>query len=194
MSSGLCLIEIIFNTSGYHIYLMIKIMLQYFKKIHYLWLIVNEGKHDNSEGILHLGMFIEKIKDDICICILSELYNYPHPFPVGLIPYGGYTLYFFILYKIRHILYKIGFIYHIWKLCHNYLTFSVRKSFNIRYSPASYFTSSRKVSFLYASCSKYFASGRKIRPFYYMHEIIYRSDLILYLIIYKFYNRTYNLP
>ena len=51
-------IQIVFSSSCNNILLMLQIMLQHLKNIHDLRLIIYQSKHDHTERILKLCMFI----------------------------------------------------------------------------------------------------------------------------------------
>ena len=82
MISFFCLIQIIFGSSGYDLFLMSDIMDQHIQKVHDLWFIVHKSQHDHTKGILHLCMLIQLVHDHIGISITSELYDNPHTLSV----------------------------------------------------------------------------------------------------------------
>ena len=61
MISLFSLIQIILSPSGHHIFLMIQIVSKHILNVHHLWLVIHQSKHDHTEGILKLRMFIKLV-------------------------------------------------------------------------------------------------------------------------------------
>ena len=55
-------------------------------------LILMDGQKNDPEGGLHLGMFIELVKDDLGHLIAFQFDDDPHPFPIRFVPDIGDSL------------------------------------------------------------------------------------------------------
>ena len=77
MCTLLCLIQVVFGSSGYNIFLMGKIMLQKLFQIQHLRYqtvtLRNHAKHDYAKGILQLGMLVQLIQNNVCVGILTKI-------------------------------------------------------------------------------------------------------------------------
>ena len=59
---------------------MFQIMIQDFQKTHNLRLIIDQGKHDHTKGILKLCMLVQLVQNDIRIHISSQFDADTHTF------------------------------------------------------------------------------------------------------------------
>ena len=57
MGPLLSLIQIILGPSSYNLFLMLQVLIQHLMDIQHLGLIVDQGQHDHTKGILKLGVF-----------------------------------------------------------------------------------------------------------------------------------------
>ena len=85
MVSLLRLVQIILCSPGYYLFLIAQVMYHHIKKAHDLRLIIYQSKHNDTEGVLKLRVFIKLIQNDIRIGILSQLNDNSDSFTVGLI-------------------------------------------------------------------------------------------------------------
>ena len=58
MASLLRFVQVVFRSSRHNLFLVLQIIRQHLQKIHDFRLIIYQRKHNNTKGILHLGMFI----------------------------------------------------------------------------------------------------------------------------------------
>jgi len=57
-----------------------------------LWLILMDGKKNDPEGGLHLGVLMKLIEDNLGHLVASQFYHHPHPVPVRFRPDIGNAL------------------------------------------------------------------------------------------------------
>ncbi len=123
--SFLCLVQIIFGSSGHNIFLVIQIVNQHIQKVHHLGLVIDQGKHDNTEGVLKLRVLIEEVQHNIGVGVPAQLNYNTHTFPVGFISKIRDAVYLFQLYQLGNLLDQVCLVYHVGKLCHNDLALAV---------------------------------------------------------------------
>ena len=81
MGALLRLVQVVFCSSGYDIFLMLQVILKDLQKVQDLRLAVDQGKHDDSKGILQLRMHVEPVEDHIRIGVPPDIDGDPHTFP-----------------------------------------------------------------------------------------------------------------
>ena len=183
------LIQIIFRPSGDNILLMLQIKLQHFQKVKHLRLIIHQGQHDNTEGILHLGVLVQQIQDHVGIGVPAQFNNYTGSFPVGFIPQIRNTVYFFLFVKLCDLFDQTGFINHVRKFCYDNTALSVGKCLDIRYGADSYFSASCAVSLFDPHLSQDGCTCGEIRPLDDLKNLFHLGlSVFLYLIINNFNN------
>ena len=137
MVSFLGLVQVIAGPSGHHILLMADIVQKHVQKVHDLWLVVDQGQHNNAEGVLKLGMLEELVQYYVGIGVVSEFNDHPHAFPVGFVSQVGNAFDLFILDQFRDLLDQVGLVDQVGKLRHHDPALAVSHGLDIRHSPGN---------------------------------------------------------
>ena len=195
MVSLLRLVEIIPGSPGNNLLLMLYVIPQHFKKIHDLRFVIHKGKHDDTEGILHLRMLVKLVHDHVCIGIAPQLDHHTHAFSVRFIPQIRDTVDLFCLDKLGDLQYHVRLVYHIRKLRHDNTGLTVCHGLNIGDSPYSYLSPSGSVSLLASPCSQYNSPGGKVRRFHDRQYLVnLRIPVLRDPVVNNFNDSLYHLP
>ena len=198
MRTLLCLVQVIFGSSGHNIFLMGKIMLQKLFQIQYLRYqavaLGNHAKHDYAKGILQLGMLVQLIQHNVCVGILTKINADPHALTAGMIVQVCNSVNLLIADKFCDFLDQTCLIYQVWKLCNDNTGLAVWQGLDVGDCTNTDLAASGTVCFLDSPSSKNGGSSREIRTFYNVKKLLHGSFSLLFNgIVNNFYHSINNL-
>ena len=79
------LFQVILGAAAHHLVLELHILLDHLLQGHHLGHLVVDGQHDDTHGILQLGVLVQLIQDDLGVGILAHVNDDAHSLAVGLI-------------------------------------------------------------------------------------------------------------
>ena len=184
MSTLLCLIQIIFRSSCYDIFLMCKVMFKHLRKSQNFRLKTsvyrNQTQHDHTKSILKLCMLIQLVENNICISISAQINTDTHSLTAGVIIQICNSVNLFVPHKLCNLLDQTCFIYKIRKFCNDNTGFTIWQCLNICHRTDTDLTTSCTICFLDSPCPKNGCSCWKIRTFDDIKKFFDRCPSVLF--------------
>ena len=106
------------GSPGDNFFLVIQVVDQHLLQVQNSRLVVHQGKHDGSEGFLHLSVFVELFEDDLSVSVPLQLDYNPHPGSVRFVPQIGNPVDLLLPHQICDPLEEGSFVDHIGDFCH----------------------------------------------------------------------------
>src|ERR1039457_1499368 len=78
--------------------------------------VIDNGQHDDAEGGLHLGMFIELVEEYLRVFVLLQLYDDPHPVTVRFVPKVRNPLYLLLPHQFGNLFDQPRLVNLVWNL------------------------------------------------------------------------------
>ena len=163
--------QFISGSSGDNFFLVFNIILQDLFQIQNHRLIFDQRQHDDTEGILHLRMFVQLIENNVRNNVMAEFNHDAHTFTVTFIAQIRNAVDNFFLHKLRNLFYQTRLIYLIRKFCNNDSALIFRHRLNMGLRSDFNNATTRSVSTNNAVRSQNHCSSRKIRAFDCRHKL-----------------------
>ena len=113
------LFQVILGAAAHHLVLELDILLDHLLQGHHLGHLVVDGQHDDTHGILQLGVLVQLIQDDLGVGILAHVNHDAHSLAVGLIVQVTDALDPLFLDQVGNVLNEACLVDHVGDLGHN---------------------------------------------------------------------------
>ncbi len=123
---------------------------------------VDQRKHDDAEGGLHLRVLVEIVQHNLGVCIALQVDDNPQAVAVGLIADVGDILELLIAHKVGNLFDQAGLVDLIRELRDDDALAVVPSGLDTRLCPDENASPSRRVRFLHAFVAVDNSAGRKI--------------------------------
>ena len=158
-------VQVVFRPSGDHILLMLQIIFQKLFQAQHLGLIVHQRQHDDTEGLLQLGMLVQLVQQHVGIHIFAQLNADAHTGTVRLIPQVGDAVDLLVSYQLGDLLDESRLVDHVRDLRHDDAALAVGHGLDIGNRAGTDLAPAGSVCFLNAFRAENGGTGGKIRAF-----------------------------
>ena len=111
---------------------------------------VHQRQHDDAEAVLHLGMLIQLIQNDIGVGVPAQLHDDAHPAAIRFIPERRDAFDGLVPHQFRDLFHQAGFVHLIRELGDDDLRLAAGHRFDVGLRPHGYDAPARPIGAAHA--------------------------------------------
>ena len=143
------------------------------------WLVIHQGQHNYTKGILQLSMLVQLIQHNIRVNVLAQLNNNAHALAVRFIPQVSNALNLLVSSQLCNLLNQSCLVHLIRQLCNYYSWLTIRHGFNMRLGPHLHRATTSGIGIPNTSGAHNQTASREIWSLNNSHQLLYRSIRIV---------------
>ena len=164
------LVEVELGPPGHNLFLVGKVVVQHLLQVQDFRLSVDQGEHDDAEGVGKLGVLIELVQHHIRVYVFPEFDGNPHALAAGLIGQGRDAVQLLVLHEVRNTFNQAGLVDSVRELRDDNPMLAVGHGLNIRDGPDLDLASARRIGFRNAPGAENLAARGEVGSLDDFHE------------------------
>ena len=172
---GQRLVQVVLGAAGDDFLLVADVVIDHLPQVQYLGLTVHQRQHVGAEGLLHGGVLVEVIEDDLGMHVLLQLNDDAHAVAVALVADVGNTLQPLFMHQLGDAFHQLGLVDHVGDLRHHDAAAVLAHGLDLRPGPHQNAAAARVIGGAHAAHAQDDATGGEVRPLDELHQVVHRA-------------------
>ena len=176
---GQRLVQVVLGAAGHDFLLMADVVIDHLPQVQHLGLAVHQRQHVGAEGLLHGGVLVEVIEDDLRMNVLLQLNDDAHAVAVALVADVGNAVQPLLMHQLGNALHQLGLVDHVGDLRHHDAAAVLAHGLDLRPGPHQNAAAAGVIGGAHAGHAQNDAAGGEVRPLDELHQIIHRAVRVI---------------